>query len=138
MTDLDLKRFYVKICAGPAAGGNPCIYHNTGFTFNQFMKWQWYFNYRAALYKIQHPRHYVDISTGSYDYVPPKEEQIKRLKDKITAKKATITKYENLVRLAKKTWDQLFPLEEEPSYKRAVAKIEKAKQELSQLQTELL
>ena len=33
------KRFYVKIDAGPDAGGNPCVYHNKDFPFEIFMKW---------------------------------------------------------------------------------------------------
>ena len=88
MTDLSLKRFYFKICAGPNAGGNPCVYINKGFEFNTFTKWRWYFHYRAALYKVQHPRHHVDIITGSVDYVPPHDQQVKRLRDKIVGKKS--------------------------------------------------
>lgn len=119
---LENKRFFVKIEAGKAHGGNPCIYINKGFRFSQFMKWKWYFDYRAALYKVQHPRHHVQYMTGSYYVVPEKQELLKRVTDKITAAKRMITKYDNALSQAISTWDRLFPIEEEAFYRKGIAK----------------
>ena len=55
---LENKRFFVKIEAGKAHGGNQCIYINKG-------------------YKVQHPRHHVQYITGSYYVVPEKKELLK-------------------------------------------------------------
>jgi hypothetical protein len=127
------KRFYVKIDAGPCAGGNPCVYHNKDFPFEIFMKWKWYFDYRAALYKIQHPKHRVDLMTGSYDYLPPAETAIRNMQNKITAKKRVISKYRNKIQMAKNEWDELFPIEEYPLYKKAMEKIKRTQTELDNL-----
>ena len=127
------KRFYVKIDAGPCAGGNPCVYHNKDFPFELFMKWEWYFDYREALYKVQHPKHRVDLMTGSYDYVPAREVAVLNLKNKIVAKKRVISKYRNKIQMAKNEWNELFPIEEYPIYKKAMEKINRTQTELNYL-----
>jgi len=131
------KRFFVKICAGPKAGGNPVIYHKTAMRFELFIKWKWYFDYRAALYKVQNPRHYVELISGGYDYIPPKDRALKSLKNRIAAKKAAITKYDRLLKLAEVEGSrELFPIQESLLYQRAVDKIEKLKAELSDQEAE--
>ncbi|MEO6836801.1 MAG: hypothetical protein ABI185_00330 [Ginsengibacter sp.] len=127
------KRFYVKIDAGPSAGGNPCVYHNKDFPFELFMKWKWYFDYRAAFYKVQHPKHRVDVMTGSYDYVPAPEVAIRNLKNKIIAKKRVISKYRNKIQMARNEWNELFPIDEYPLYTKAMEKINRTQTELNNL-----
>ena len=131
------KRFWVKICAGRPAGGNPCIYHRTGLPFETFMKFQWLFKYRAALYQVKNPRHHVSYETGSYDYVAPKDEVLKTLKNKIIAKKRLITQWENSIALGKQTWCELFPIEDDADFKRAMEKVNKNKFELQVLEQQL-
>ena len=130
------NRFYVKIDAGPQAGGNPCVYHNKDFPFELFMKWKWYFDYRAALYKVQHPKHHVDLMTGSYAYLPPAEEVVRNMKNKIIGKKRVISKYRNKIQMAKNEWSELFPIEDYPLYQKAIAKIERTQKEMDNLITE--
>lgn len=131
---VDEKRFYVSIWAGPASGGNPCIYHNTGFSFKNFAKWMWFFKYRAALYQVANPKHIVDFRTGSFDYVPPIEQKIKKLKDDIQGKKATITKIENRMKKGKAEWNELFPIEQDRFYIQAGDKVARLKTELQILE----
>lgn len=135
--DLNYRKFCVKIEGGPSAGGNPCIYFNKGFNFNQFVKWMWYFKYRAALYTVQNPYHSVEILTTSYEYVPPKEETIKRLQYKIIGAKREITKCNNALRLAKENWSELFPIENEDIWKKVSIKLYSYQCSLKSLQTEL-
>ena len=125
-TSLENKRFFVKIQAGPGSGGNPCIYFNKDFVFKNFMKWKWYFDYRAALYKVQNPKHTVHLSTGSYDFTPPIEHQIKNLLNKIIAAKAKITKWQRVVKNYEDSWNQLFPYTDEPDYIKCKKKISDA------------
>lgn len=127
------KRLYVKIDAGPCAGGNPCVYHNNDFPFELFMKWKWYFEYKAALYKVQHPKHRVDLMTGSYDYLPLEEIQIRKRQNKIIAKKKVISKYRNKIQMATNDWNELFPIEDYPLYIKAMVKIERTQKELASL-----
>lgn len=131
------KRFFVKIEAGPQAGGNPCVYFNRDFPFETFMKWKWYFDYRAAMHKVKNPRHRVDLLTGSYNYVAPFESQVRTLKNKITGKKRIISKFENQIRLVKNNWNELFPIDDLPDYQKAIAKIDKTKKELYNLEISL-
>lgn len=137
MSELKNKRFCVKICAGPNAGGNPCIYLNKDFPFQLFMKWQWLFRYRAALYQVQNPKHHVDLTTSSYDFVPPVEMQIKSLTNKIAARKRIITQWQTKVKSLEAEWNQLFPIEEQEFHIKSLAKIEKALNEYHQLVHEL-
>lgn len=134
MASVNEKRFFVKIEAGPKAGGNPCTYHNNGFPFPVFTKWKWYFEYRAALLKVNNPRHTVTLLTGSYDYIPPRDVVMKELKNKLAGKKRTISKYTNLLALAEKHWDKLFPISEDVLYIKAADKINRLKKELEQLE----
>ena len=97
------------------------------------MKWKWYFDYRAALYKVQHPKHRVDLVTGSYDYVPPASVAIRNRQNKIIGKKRVISKYRNKIQMARNEWNELFPIEEYPLYKKALAKIERTQKELDNL-----
>jgi len=137
MIDLENKRFWVTIRAGKGCGGNPVIWHSAGFVFMNFMKWKWFFEYVAAVYKIKNPRHRVQIETGSIIIVPPLEHRMMNLKNKITGAKAQITKWQNAVKLFENNWDQLFPYTDDPNYKKAKQKISKATMELSQLLLEM-
>ena len=127
------KRYFVKIEAGPNAGGNPCIYLNKDFTYECFNKWQWFFQYKAALYKVRNPRHYVQFYKGSIDYVPTAAMELKKRKDKIASKKGMVTKFEKLLQMAKADWNSLFPIEDDKDWIRAVAKTDRIKMELAQL-----
>ena len=135
--DLDLKRFGCKIFGGECNGGGKVVYYNTGFTFQQYFKWRWYFKYREALYKVQNPKHYTEFHQFDYEYVPSKVENQIRLNNKIKGKKAAITKLENAMENEKKHWDKLFPLEDEPMWKKATEKLNKLKFELQTLTIEL-
>lgn len=132
-------RYYAKVTAGKVNKGENLIYINRGFTFQQFCKWRWYFEYRAALYKVQNPLLSVDFQFGNYPFVPTEEEVRTRLKNKIIGLKRTITKYENKLLMAKKEWGLksgmfVFPIEDDEMYIRAVAKIERLKGELLSLE----
>ncbi|UJP63972.1 hypothetical protein [Mongoliitalea daihaiensis] len=87
----------------------------------------WYFKYRAALLQIKYPRYEVDMRWGNNS--KPKSE-FEKLQDKITGKKATITKYKNLLKKAEDSWTDLFPITTNPDYNKAVEKIKRLEFEL--------
>lgn len=132
------KRYGVKITAGTSPGGNPSIYYITGLRFETYVKWRWYFEYRAALYKVNNPRHWVDLQPHQYDYIPTEVEQAKKTRDAIVGKKAQITKWTNAINAAKENWNELFPIEEDPQFIKACGKLEKAKTELQLLNNQLI
>lgn len=94
------KRFNISIWMGKFAGpSGKVVYSNNGFEFKNFVKWQWYFRYRAALFQVANPKMCVTIDQSSYEYVEPIEQDIKVLKNKIAARKRTITKVKNAIKL---------------------------------------
>jgi hypothetical protein len=145
--NLEHKRFYCKILAGKNAGGKPCVYFNKGFTFQQFNKWKWYFEYRAALIKVQNPKWHVEAMHGNYDWLPPIEQRIIDLKNKIAGKRREITKWTNAIEQCDKPWlvkaglfTDDYPLDKDEDYirhQKALTKIEKHKIEYAQLMAEL-
>ena len=95
-----------------------------GYSYECFNKWQWYFRYRQALLQVQYPKRYVELVTFNYEYIAPKEQQLKRLKDKLTSAKALHTSWMRKMELAKEHWNEIFPIEEHPDYIRAMAKVQ--------------
>ncbi len=126
-------RWWVKVTGGPSLGQLSLVYHRDTMTFDFFKKWRWYFEYRQALYKIQNPRHITEITWGSYESKTANEEINEKLKNAITGAKAQITKWENLVDQAKKNWNELFPIEDDAMYIKAIQKIDNAKCKLQSL-----
>jgi hypothetical protein len=124
------KRYGTRITAGPQAGGNPIVYHITGLRFETYMKWLWYFEYRAALYKVANPRHTVTLEPHQYEYIPTEMVIAKKNKDAIAGKKAQVTKWKKLIDNAKKEWDELFPIEDDPYYIMACEKLQRLETEL--------
>ncbi len=108
----------------------------TDVDINRFVRWKWYFRYRAALLQTQHPKMYVEI-----DHTPIKtksqKDLVDTLKRRVSARKSQISKWENLMKKAEKNWNQLFPIHEDPNYKKAIAKIEYNQGELNQVLKEL-
>ena len=59
------------------------------------------------------------------------------LKNKIVAKKRVISKYRNKIQMAKNEWNELFPIEEYPLYKKAMEKINRTQTELNNLMVQI-
>lgn len=131
------RRYFIKVRGGIQQALAETIYYRNDMTFEFFIKWRWYFEYRAALYRVNNPRHFVDISHGGYDFIPPRAQLIKTLKNKISNRKGKVTHWEWCIGKAKETWNELFPIEDDQTYQKALTKLNKAKFELSQMETEL-
>jgi hypothetical protein len=122
-----------------------------GLNVNLFSKYRWYFEYRAALEKVNHPKGFVEIFWGTYTPETP-DDILKSLKNKIKAKKAKITEYTNkiaafIIRLEdyKKDYNEIFPIEHDEAYKNgllslknAELKVERLKVELTEMQSKLI
>lgn len=99
-------------------------------TVQQHVKWNWYFNYRAALLQVKYPRYTIKHTWGQY--IPDNTKALEhRLKNLITAQKRKLTEYSNKLKRFDsemkeriENWTQLFPIEEDPKYKAAMAQRE--------------
>lgn len=98
------------------------------------LKYDWYFKYRAALLQIKYPRAKVETAWGSEEPTGRTKEQL--LKAKIRGKKATITKFNNLLNEYVKKRNSLFPLDDDPSYQNALRKIQRLESELESMESQ--
>ncbi len=65
------KRFFVKIRFTNDSKNSclaPTVYYRTNMSFQLFIKWKWYFEYRKALLIVKYPRAFVEMTSGSFDY----------------------------------------------------------------------
>lgn len=113
------------------------LHYWNDLSFKTFIKFQWYFQYRAAMVKVEHPRQFVELATFQYDYVPKADEIKKRLQDKLKSAKAKRTEWGNKVERYKAGWNSLFPIEEDPNYKNAMDRIKEKEQSIIDLETQI-
>ncbi len=115
------------------SGVNESLYWD-GMSLETLTKWTWYFEYRAALLKVKYPRIKVESRWGNYEATG------KKLMDIYEARKLgktrTISKYKNMIAKSIENWDQLFPIEDDVLYKKAIAKIERLELEFAKFMEE--
>ena len=129
---------YVKIRQGPQQALAETVYYRTAMPFEFAMRWRWYFEYRAALFRVARPRYFTEIVIGSYEPDPRSAQQVAAasLKNRITRKKGMITEKERLLATAKAKWTSFFPIEQDKLWPAAVAKISTLKTELEAMEAE--
>lgn len=103
----------------------------SGLKWNLRLKYDWYFKYRAALFQVKYPKFEIQTFWGNEPATGKTLEEIAQ--SKIRGRKAVLTKNKNLLIKAKKNWNSLFPIEDDPDFKRAVNKIKKLELELESL-----
>ena len=108
----------------------------TGNNLERFVRWKWYYRYRAALLQTQNPKMYVEI-----DHTPVKnnsqKDVVEILKRRVSARKSQLSKWKNLLKKAEENWNQLFPIQEDPNYKKSISKIKYNQGELNQVMKQL-
>lgn len=98
-------------------------------------KWSWYFTYRAALLQVKHPRAYVEMKWGNS---PAEGNQLlTSMRNRAIRKRGQITNMENRIALARKHWCSLFPIEDDDTFKKVSAKLERIRAELAALESEI-
>lgn len=102
------------------------------------IKWRWYFVYRAALMQVKYPCYQVEHRWGSEPAVPQDVSWKNGMKNRIKGAKANLTKAKNKLEAAVNEWDEIFPIEQDPLYPKAVSKIKRLENELKLLQDEYL
>lgn len=124
--------FVIKVYESNANRTAIVVLKWTNLRFELRVKYDWYFKYRAALLQVKYPKYIVDVSWGNEPAQGRSLEQIHAAR--IKSKKAKITEYTNKLNKITSTWNELFPIEEEENYKKAVAKIERLKCELREME----
>lgn len=130
------KKGTVKIMMGKTQTIAKCVYFNTEISTDMMSKWRWYFKYRCARFQYENPTYYVEMFVNFYDYIPEKNVVAKRMKGRITAKKAKVTEINNKWDKFKREWNSLFPIESDSKYQATVDKIYKLNFELKSMEME--
>lgn len=128
--------YLIKVHAG--------IYPNTdiveslkwdGMRFDQFVKWQWYFEYRYALLRVKYPKNHIDARTFSMPLT--QNDTAELLKSKISAQKGKITRYKSKLLLYinkfnefKESYCKIFPMEDDWDFKVFIANITAAEEKI--------
>lgn len=115
---------YVKLHRLPFfASDSQLVFTWDNYPFALFMKWKWYFRYRAAQLQVQHPKQAVEIIEFHWNLSEKEIEKI-AYRNKLIAAKANLTKWQKKVDVFVKNWDLLFPYQDEPSYQATMTRIE--------------
>ncbi len=114
------KRLFVKIVfseKGYQALGKTYYYKNN-MSIVFFQKWKWYFLYREALLRVKYPKAFIQLTHGPYDYILPEEEYRKKVHGLLLAAKRKRTEFRNKLSYAIKNWNEIFPIEDHPYWKK--------------------
>ena len=98
-------------------------------------KYVWYFEYRAALLRIKYPRYRHSITMGSY---PKETKEIIKIKERQL--KFANTKFYNAKKIMedyKKGYRKLFPIEDDPNYKKALQVLDNKRENVNKIKREL-
>ena len=109
------------------------VYFKNEMTVDFYIRWKWYFEYRAALLRVNNPKNYTELIQGTYEYIPKEKEIQKKLQDKIRGKKAKITQVKNALKKVEQEWRELWPIDEDQRHKNTINKIAEMEQELYEL-----
>ncbi|ODS87284.1 MAG: hypothetical protein ABS44_11755 [Chryseobacterium sp. SCN 40-13] len=111
--------------------------HWNGMSLHHLTRWHWYFDYRAALLKVQNPKCDVILSKGQSEPTTKTLQQF--YKDKMAGKKKMITKLSNALREYEDelTKTSLFGADEvDVRYTNTKEKLAKYQRELKDLEAE--
>lgn len=133
----EIKRcvWHAKIFMGQSRSEATCVYYRNMMEPEFALRWNWYFKYRAALLQVQNPKMYVELTTGG-DWIDDDQGRI-NYRNKVIAKKAKITTYKNRLKEIESTWNELFPIKEDPKYINTIAIIEKEEKTLQEMEKAL-
>lgn len=137
---VDNKRYnaVIKLYDTPyKSSGAHLITGWTNLRFSTFVRFKWYFRYRAALVQVEHPKQFVELFEWSVIVDEDENEKRRHLRAKITSAKAKVTEISNKIERAKQQWQSLlFPIENEPAYISAMEKLNQKKFDVVRLTAE--
>lgn len=125
MTTTTETRIFVKILFsenGYASLADVRYYRNE-MKPDFFVRWRWYFEYRAALLRVKHPKSFIKIESGPYEYVLPEAEYRAKVRNAYLSNKRQYTKALNLLNSIRQNWSELFPIEDNPEWSKVQRKL---------------
>lgn len=113
-------RIYVKIRFSEKniSALSEVVYYRNEMTVEFFQKWKWYFEYRSALLRVKYPHGFIDYTHGSYEYILPEDKYRTKVKNQYLSDKRQLSKFNNKLKNIRDNWNELFPLEQNPHWKK--------------------
>jgi hypothetical protein len=90
--ELSRNLFFCKVWVGNLGDRPTKVLIWDSMPFEMLQRWKWYFEYRAALLKVQYPRIRVEVTTGLSE---KKKDMATVYKNRITSAKSQLTKSKN-------------------------------------------
>lgn len=112
------------------------VYFRNDMDVDFFMRWKWFFEYRAALLRVQNPRAFVELTHGSYVYVFPEDEYKEKVNNLLLAAKRNLTKFKRQIDEARNNWNEFFPIEDHPKWKKVQDKLQYYEERVKNLSDE--
>ena len=141
MNHSSIYSFWYDIFVSDKQGGNTISeLHWNNLTFDCRTKWNWYFDYRAALLKVKYPKSYIEKRWGSKEInnESPRDLQWRKLIARRVTVNRLVTKFSNaILKYENNERTKLIPDFENPTYLRTVNKLESYKIELMQIESQL-
>ena len=134
--------FYYKIGCYTKSGGGELLESLTweNMTFEVRTKWNWYFEYRAALLKIKNPKSHIEQFWGSREITDQSPTELKRYKiqARSVAVKRLVSRFKNaIVKYECEQRETLIPDFENERYLRTIEKLKEYEAELADLDRQL-
>lgn len=108
-----------------------------GLRLRQITDRWWFFRRVACKMQLEEPLKIFDfVITRSVSRENKEAYLAKKMRDKVTAAKATVTKIDNAITAAKQNWNSLFPIEDDDAYQKAQAKLFAKRRDLADLERE--
>lgn len=119
-------RIYVKISFNEKGISSlrKTVYFRNEMRVDFFVRWKWYFEYRAALLRVKHPKAFIELNHGPYEYVLPEDKYREKIKNQYLSDKRQLTKFKNKLNSIRENWNELFPIEENPDWIKVTKKLE--------------
>ena len=137
--DLATVRFHVAIVSYELHHGShrEVIRRWDNLRFELLSKYEWYFRHIAAKYQLANPQKVVYFSYYRTVVGHTINTEKKQIEDKIINLKGRITKDKNNLKKAVEFWNQLFPIEQDPQYQKAIQAITAKEDRLKSLKFQL-
>lgn len=110
------------------------VYYKNGMTLAFLTKWKWYFKYREALLRINNPKAFIEYSSGSYDYELPSVLYKKKVYNKLISAKRKVTEFTRKLDNLRLSWQELFPIEQDPRYSNTINKLKEYQEKKADLE----
>jgi len=119
-------RIFVKIIfsvSGKSALGAVHYFRNE-MSVDFYQRWKWFFEYKAALLRVKFPKAYIKLETGPYEYILPEDKYKEKVKNNYLSAKRQLTKFQNQLNSICQSWNELFPIEENPDWIKVQSKLD--------------